>query len=169
MERQTYNINWTPLRSYRPQFWGKCIAALDPQTGNIFVLISSVGVQHCDAFIRFQKFPRMTSQTHTKKKRPADNWKDEQTEILYCHSGDLNPWHTAKCAERNYELRKWTFSSNLNQLSRKLPIKYIWEKPFILQWFIWKNHLKILLDQHELLIRIRVTVYLPGYGLVLLN
>ena len=29
----------------------KCIATLDPDTGNVFVLISSVGVQHRSPFI----------------------------------------------------------------------------------------------------------------------
>ena len=35
----------------------KCIATLDPKTGNVFLLIPGVGVQRRDAFIRVQKFP----------------------------------------------------------------------------------------------------------------
>ena len=41
----------------------KCIAMLDPQTGNVFVLISSVGVQRRDKFIQYQKDPRTSRQT----------------------------------------------------------------------------------------------------------
>ena len=29
----------------------KLIATIDPQTGNVFVLMSSFGVHHCDVFI----------------------------------------------------------------------------------------------------------------------
>ena len=42
---------------------------LDFQTGNVFVLISSAGVQHCDAFIRVQKFLRMTRKTDIKSQK----------------------------------------------------------------------------------------------------
>ena len=42
---------------------------LDPQTGNVFVLISSVDVQHCDAFIRFQKGPQIIRQTNIKSQK----------------------------------------------------------------------------------------------------
>ena len=39
---------------------------MDPQTGDIFVLISSEGVQHRNAFIRVQKGPRKNIQTDIK-------------------------------------------------------------------------------------------------------
>ena len=39
-------------------------------------------------------------------KRPADDRTDGRTDILYCHSGDLNPWHAAARATRNYGPRK---------------------------------------------------------------
>ena len=47
-----------PMRPYSsrcviPRY--KCIAMIEPQTVNIFVLISSVGVHRRDAFIRVQK------------------------------------------------------------------------------------------------------------------
>ena len=45
------------------------IYALDPQTGNIFVLISSVDVQRSNAFIRVQKGPWMTRQTDIKSQK----------------------------------------------------------------------------------------------------
>ena len=65
-ERQTHKLYWTPLESVGPHLGRKYIATLDPQTGNVFVLISSVGVQCRDAFIRFQKFPWMNRQTDIK-------------------------------------------------------------------------------------------------------
>ena len=70
----------------------KCIAMLDPQTGNVFVLISSVGVQCHDAFFLVQKGPRTNSQTDIKSQK-ACGQPDRRTAILYC-------------AERNYELHK---------------------------------------------------------------
>ena len=42
---------------------------MDPQTGNLFVLIYGVGVQPCDVFIRVQKFPRTTRQTDIKSQK----------------------------------------------------------------------------------------------------
>ena len=35
-------------------------------------------------------------------KRPADDRADRRTDILYCHSRDLNPWPAATCAAHNY-------------------------------------------------------------------
>ena len=56
---------------------------MDPQTGNLFVLIYGVGVQPCDVFIRVQKFPRTTRQTDIKSKIPTYNWVNGQTYTLY--------------------------------------------------------------------------------------
>ena len=61
MTGQTYKIYWTPLGDKR-------IATLEPQTENMFVLISSVGFQRCDAFIQVQKGPRTTIQKDIKSK-----------------------------------------------------------------------------------------------------
>ena len=52
--------------------------SLDPQTGNIFVLISSVDVQLSNAFIRVQKGTWMTSQTDIKSQK-ARRQTDGQT------------------------------------------------------------------------------------------
>ena len=49
--RHTYKIEWTPMGSFRIQCGDKCISNLEPQTGNVFILISSVGVQCRYAFI----------------------------------------------------------------------------------------------------------------------
>ena len=46
-----------------------CIATLDPQTGNVFVFISSVGFHRRDAFIRYQKGLRATKQTDIKSQK----------------------------------------------------------------------------------------------------
>ena len=42
---------------------------VDPQTGNLFVLISSVGVQHRDELIQVQKGPWTTRQTDIKSQK----------------------------------------------------------------------------------------------------
>ena len=49
--RRTHNLDWTPLGSSGSQCGVKFIAMLDPQTGNVFVLITNVGVQRRDTFI----------------------------------------------------------------------------------------------------------------------
>ena len=51
MDRWTYQLDSTPLGSFGTQCVDKSIVKLDAQTGNVFVLISSVGVQRRDAFI----------------------------------------------------------------------------------------------------------------------
>ena len=40
--------------------------------------------------------------------RLMDGWTDRRTDILYWHSGDLNPWPAAACAAHNYGPRKWS-------------------------------------------------------------
>ena len=52
-----------------PQFGGKYISILDPRTENVFVLISSVGVQRHDAFISVQTGPWTTIQTDVKPQK----------------------------------------------------------------------------------------------------
>ena len=85
-----------------------------------------MGVQHCDAFTHngVQRTPvgKNASRRYTytlviviiiviliissiktieykykNRKRPADDRTDGQTDILYWHSGDLNPWPAAAC------------------------------------------------------------------------
>ena len=52
---------------------------LDPQTENVFVLISSVGLQRRDAFIRVQKGPRTTRKTDIKSQK-SHGQLDEHTD-----------------------------------------------------------------------------------------
>ena len=75
---------------------------LGPQTGNVFLLISSVRFQHRDAFILVQKGLWKTIQRDIKSKMTADDRTDERMDILYCHSWVLNPCHVAACADYNY-------------------------------------------------------------------
>ena len=90
---------------------------LDLQTVNVFVLTSSVGFQHRNAFIWFQRGPQTTIQTDINHKSLADNQTDGHTDgqmdILYCYSGYLNPWTAAACAARNCGPREWTVISDL--------------------------------------------------------
>ena len=67
-----------PGRGTLVPLWGDiCIVMLDPQTGNVFVLISSVGVQYHNAFIWVQKIQWATRQTDIKSqtaRRQPDGW-----------------------------------------------------------------------------------------------
>ena len=65
---------------------------------------------------------------------------DGRTDILYFHSGDFSPWPAAAYAARNYELREWTFFSDLMSFSKnKSDTIFIYKKDkFILQWLIQK-------------------------------
>ena len=59
---------------------------LDPQTRNVFVLISSVVFQRRNTFIRFQKGPRMTRQTDIKPQKSRG--------LMYGQT-DVQTYHTA--------------------------------------------------------------------------
>ena len=69
MDIMIYKLHWTSLGSFGPQCGYECIAMLDPQTENVFVLISSVGFQCCGAFIPFQKCLWMSLYTDIKSKK----------------------------------------------------------------------------------------------------
>ena len=99
----------------------KFIAMLDHQTGNVFVLISSMGVQHCNAFIQVQKVQQTTRETDIKLQKSC-GWPDRKTYgkkgILYCRSGDLNSWPASTCTAQNYRPRKWALITNLKPFSK---------------------------------------------------
>ena len=59
----------------------------------IYSIPKSPADNHIDRH-KITKFPRMTELT------------DKRTDILYCHSGDLNMWPTAACSARNYNPRE---------------------------------------------------------------
>ena len=72
---RTYNIDWPHWGPLDPSLGDKCIATLDPYTGN--------------------------SYKYKNQKIPVDDQTDGKTEgrtyMLYCQSGDLNPWPADEC------------------------------------------------------------------------
>ena len=107
--------------------------------------------------IRFQCWSQVSWCIYLIPKRPAEDqierykitkdhgWPDRWTDILWSHSGDLNPWSTAEYDAQNSGPRKWTSIANLNMfLKQKLWYNfYIFENLFILRSFIKKNRLNV--------------------------
>ena len=79
MERQTNKLNCSPLGSFGTKYEDQFFTELEPNTKKIIQL---------------------------KKSQKARGQPDKRTEILYCHSGDLNPWPATACSARNYGPRK---------------------------------------------------------------
>ena len=53
-----------------------------------------------------------TLEMNTKTKTTKGSRTTGQTDIIYCHSGDLTPWPAAACAARNYGPREWSPKSD---------------------------------------------------------
>ena len=49
-----------------------------------------------------------------------DDQMDRHTDILYCHSGNLNPWPAAACAARNYGPRKCLSKVDVDDRTKRL-------------------------------------------------
>ena len=103
---RTHKLKWTPL-GY------KCIATLDFQAGNVFLLVSSVGVQNCNAFIWVKKGPQATRQTDIKITKVL--WATGQMDGQTYYTDTERIWTCGLRTQdlKNYELREWTFIANL--------------------------------------------------------
>ena len=65
--------------------------------------LGSFGSHYGDKCIRTRWNPKLEINKNIKTaKMPTDNQKDRWMDILYCHSGDSNPWTAAVCAVHNY-------------------------------------------------------------------